>query len=127
MGKTISLYLNEETLNKLDELVAANADKDRLSSLTGHQVTSRSTLVAKIIDEYACNYPTELFSIENIQYAIVPIAKEFGVERIALFGSRARGDENPDSDIDLVIDKGKVRGLISSGSASVFNRLSTCT
>jgi predicted nucleotidyltransferase len=27
----------------------------------------------------------------------------FGVEELALFGSYARGDENPDSDVDLLV------------------------
>ena len=37
-------------------------------------------------------------------------AKEFGAERIYLFGSYARGDANEYSDIDLRIDKGKIKG-----------------
>lgn len=33
-----------------------------------------------------------------------PRLREHGVVHLALFGSRARGDHRPDSDIDVVID-----------------------
>lgn len=44
-----------------------------------------------------------------IQKKIVPILKRQGVSRAALFGSVARGEENSQSDIDLLIQlkKGK--------------------
>jgi predicted nucleotidyltransferase len=35
------------------------------------------------------------------------LKEKFGVERIALFGSYARGEENPKSDIDFVIELSK--------------------
>lgn len=50
-------------------------------------------------------------SIVDIQRIVAPIAERYGVERMYLFGSRARGDNREDSDIDLRIDKGRVRGL----------------
>jgi len=31
------------------------------------------------------------------------LQKEFGVEEIALFGSYARGEEKPDSDVDILV------------------------
>ncbi|MCR4405221.1 MAG: nucleotidyltransferase domain-containing protein [Candidatus Acetothermia bacterium] len=39
------------------------------------------------------------------------LAREFKVERLILFGSRARGDHLKDSDIDLVIISPDFRGL----------------
>ena len=50
-------------------------------------------------------------SIEEIKYKASEIAKQYGVERLYLFGSYARGDNNEDSDIDFRIDKGRIRGL----------------
>ena len=32
------------------------------------------------------------------------LQRDFGVERIALFGSAARNDSGPDSDIDVLVD-----------------------
>ena|SRR5688572_5257859 len=36
--------------------------------------------------------------------ALRPQFERAGVARMALFGSRARGDSRPDSDVDLVVD-----------------------
>jgi len=54
---------------------------------------------------------TQIFSIEEIRDVIREIAQRYGVERVTLFGSYARGDARIDSDIDLLIDKGRIRGL----------------
>jgi len=50
------------------------------------------------------------YSISDIQSLIQPIAELYGVERVLLFGSYARGDATLTSDIDLYIDKGAIRG-----------------
>ena len=42
-----------------------------------------------------------------------PIAAKYGVERIYLFGSYARGDATEDSDVDLRVDKGTLKGLFA--------------
>ncbi|MBQ3443149.1 MAG: nucleotidyltransferase domain-containing protein [Selenomonadaceae bacterium] len=34
---------------------------------------------------------------------IIELAKKYGIEKVILFGSRARGDNRPDSDIDLAL------------------------
>ncbi|WP_242652592.1 nucleotidyltransferase family protein [Desulfofarcimen acetoxidans] len=39
------------------------------------------------------------------------MAQQYGVKRVSLFGSYARGDARSDSDIDLHIDKGLIKGL----------------
>jgi len=54
---------------------------------------------------------TESYTIEDIKKIIYIIALKYGVERVVLFGSYARGEENRDSDIDLLIDKGEIKGL----------------
>lgn len=52
-----------------------------------------------------------MYSAEEIKTIIIPIAKKYGVLRIYLFGSYARGDNTEESDVDLRIDKGKVKGM----------------
>jgi predicted nucleotidyltransferase len=42
--------------------------------------------------------------LNEIKEKILPILLPYGVKRIAVFGSYARGDETPESDIDLLID-----------------------
>ena len=53
------------------------------------------------------------YTINEIKEKTVPIAKEYGIKSMSLFGSYARGDANDDSDVDIFIDKGKMRSLIS--------------
>lgn len=52
-----------------------------------------------------------MYSISDIQRIVKPIAARYGVERMTLFGSYARGENTPDSDIDLRIDRGHVHGF----------------
>jgi len=52
-----------------------------------------------------------MYSIAEIQRIVSPIAAKYGVDGMTLFGSYARGDNTPQSDIDLRIDRGSVRGL----------------
>ena len=55
----------------------------------------------------------KIYSIEEIQRCVFPIAKHYGVERVYLFGSYARGSATPESDIDIRVDKGSLRGLFA--------------
>ena len=49
--------------------------------------------------------------MEELSATVSPIANSFGVEKLYLFGSRARGDARADSDYDFMISKGNVRTL----------------
>lgn len=42
---------------------------------------------------------------------ICSLAREYGVERVILFGSRARGDYKRCSDIDLAVQGGNIAGF----------------
>lgn len=48
-------------------------------------------------------------TIEQIAEKIIPIAKNHGVKAIYLFGSYARNEATPESDIDLLIEPGKIQ------------------
>ena len=50
-------------------------------------------------------------TMEEIRATAEELGARYGVEHIYLFGSYARGDARTDSDIDLRIDKGRMRGL----------------
>lgn len=41
---------------------------------------------------------------EELGKILGPVAEKYNIPRIYLFGSRARGDNRPDSDYDIVID-----------------------
>ena len=53
-----------------------------------------------------------IYTIDDIRNKTTPIAKEFGVSRMSLFGSYARGEATDSSDIDLYIDRGKLSNLL---------------
>jgi predicted nucleotidyltransferase len=42
--------------------------------------------------------------IQQIQVKIMPILKQAGVLRSAIFGSVARGESDKDSDVDILVD-----------------------
>ena len=58
------------------------------------------------------------YSVEEIRAIVSALAAQYGANRVYLFGSYARGDANSDSDIDLRIDKGSIRGLQMGGLAA---------
>lgn len=58
----------------------------------------------------------KVYSIEEIRSIVAPIAAVHDVDRIYLFGSYARGEATPSSDIDLRVDKGRLKGLIALGA-----------
>lgn len=55
------------------------------------------------------------YSIGEIKAIVSRLAKQYGAERVYLFGSYARGDMTDSSDIDLRIDKGSIRGFQLGG------------
>jgi predicted nucleotidyltransferase len=50
--------------------------------------------------------------IDDIKSIVREVAEVYGVEKVTLFGSYARGEAVSKSDIDLRIDRGKIKGLI---------------
>jgi predicted nucleotidyltransferase len=53
-----------------------------------------------------------ILSFEDLCEIVAPIAKKRGVDRIYLFGSRARGDNDAVSDYDFYIIPGRIKSLI---------------
>lgn len=52
------------------------------------------------------------YTINEIRNKTTPIAKAHGIGRMSLFGSYARGEAKEDSDVDLYIDRGKLKSLL---------------
>ena len=53
----------------------------------------------------------KIYDINEIKKKISTIFKTCGVEKAYIFGSYARGEAGEDSDIDIIIKKGKIRTL----------------
>ena len=52
-----------------------------------------------------------MLTVDEIRRAAQELGAQYGVEHIYLFGSYARGEATADSDVDLRLDKGQLRGL----------------
>ena len=57
-----------------------------------------------------------IYSIHEIQQRIAPVVKQYGVKAVFLFGSYARGEATKNSDVDLRVDKGNLRGMFALGA-----------
>lgn len=59
-----------------------------------------------------------IYSIQEIQQRIAPVAKKYDVKAVFLFGSYARGEAREDSDIDLLVDTSgtELKSLLSLGA-----------
>ena len=52
------------------------------------------------------------YTINEIKNKTNPIAKAYGIGRMSLFGSYARGEATDDSDVDLYIERGRLKSLL---------------
>lgn len=57
----------------------------------------------------------KVYTLDEIKSIVTPIAQTYGVQRVFLFGSYARGEATPTSDLDFRVDKGKLKGLFALG------------
>ena len=57
----------------------------------------------------------KVYTLDEIKSIVAPIAQTYGVQRVFLFGSYARGEATPASDLDFRVDKGKLKGLFALG------------
>ena len=53
------------------------------------------------------------YTIDELKKIISPIANKYQISCVYLFGSYARGDYHDQSDIDLRIEKGKLKGMFA--------------
>ncbi len=53
------------------------------------------------------------YTIDEIKAKATPIAIRYEVDSLSLFGSYARGDADEKSDLDFLIQKGSMKGLLS--------------
>ena len=54
---------------------------------------------------------SDVLPIESIRLLILPVAIKYGLSKIYLFGSYARGEAKPASDIDLLIEGGNISSM----------------
>lgn len=106
---TISLYVRDDVLSQLDKAVEKQAALDKARGLSGRVVTTRSSFIESLICESLANQ--KALAVSDIEYYVVSLAEEYGAEKVSLIGSFARGEERPDSDVDILLEKGKIKGM----------------
>ena len=52
-----------------------------------------------------------IYTTKEIADMVAPIAKEYGIDKVYLFGSYARGEATDESDIDFYVEISKPMGL----------------
>lgn len=109
MASPLSIYLPDEALRRLDALVERQASLDRAAGLEGRQVMNRSKMISELI--LRCDDESDQMNLERIEYYVVELAKEYGAAKVSLFGSFARGDQHSDSDVDILLEKGAIKGM----------------
>jgi len=61
-----------------------------------------------------CRNTEDVYDIEEIKRRLTPVFQRYGVRKAVLFGSYARGEARPVSDVDILVDSG-LRGLAFYG------------
>lgn len=54
-----------------------------------------------------------IYKIEEIAERVRPVAERYGLLKVYLFGSYARGEATEESDVDLLVDAENVKGLVT--------------
>lgn len=62
---------------------------------------------------------TQYQELQQKKKEILAVARQHGILNMRLFGSVARGEENPQSDIDFLVDLEEGRTLLDLGGALV--------
>jgi uncharacterized protein len=51
-------------------------------------------------------------TIEELKQKTIPVFRQYGVSYAAVFGSVARGEDRPESDVDILVRFGRPTGMI---------------
>jgi len=62
---------------------------------------------------------TQYQELQRKKKEILVVARQHGILNVRLFGSVARGEENPQSDIDFLVDLEEGRSLLDLGGALI--------
>ena len=84
---------------------------DLLDNATENSLEKILDAVKKILRE---EKGEKIYTLEEIKKISVPIAKKYGIKKLSLFGSYARGEATSESDLDFLYDggNGKIKSLL---------------
>ena len=81
---------------------------DLLGNATEKSLEKILDAAKKILREEKGN---KVYTLDEIKAKAIPIAKKYGVKRLSLFGSYARGEADAQSDLDFLFNGKKLRGM----------------
>ena len=56
-----------------------------------------------------------IYSIDELRDLVKPIAKQYDISKVYLFGSYAKGLADENSDVDICIDASEIKGFFAIG------------
>lgn len=83
-------------------------DADILMKLS--EVDNRQGYIKKLIREDMSG-DGGILTIDAIRMLIQPVAMKYDLDKVYVFGSYARGEATSESDVDLAIEGGNIRGM----------------
>lgn len=102
---------------KMFQFRVKKTDKDILDKLQSQ--INKTEYINNLIKE---DIHREMYSIKRIREIIVPILNSYKIYDVYLFGSYARGEAKPSSDIDIYCEKGDIKTLVDC--SRLINELS---
>ena len=117
MNITVRQNTREEVDSMLDQLpdnklvIVAEILKGMQNDRNGGLSDKKRDAINELVELVR---PSLNVGIDEIREIVAPIAQKYELEKMYLFGSRARGDNRPDSDYDFMVSFGEQKvGLIT--------------
>ncbi len=95
-----------KTNYKMYQFRVKKSDIDIINKLDN--IDNRNSYILSLIRE---DINSSILTIKQIKDAIRPIMEKYEINEVYLFGSYARGEAKPSSDIDLYCSMGNIRSL----------------
>ena len=71
--------------------------------------------IVKIADDKILFVNTDNKIVNSVINSKLTVAKSYGIKKMSLFGSYARGEAKKDSDLDIYCERGNIKTLIEQG------------
>lgn len=84
-------------------------DADILAKL--HNEANKQGYIKALVRNDMRN-PMSVLSLDSIKFLLLPVVRRYGIESVSIFGSYARNEAKPTSDVDLLINGGNYQGLV---------------
>ena len=98
--------------------------KTDIAKCSGETLVKISNAIGVPVDELLCGCDSGVSGrLNELSRKIRPVAKKYNLRSVYVFGSYARGEENENSDVDILIDRegSDIHGLF--GMSALYNEM----